>query len=688
MDFQPLEQDFQPSELTLRVSSNVRNLSFTPLSGEKEPIPDPATPAKKPEEIASNEELFLNGHHLEQYRHATYAPEPYYEEALRRDPGDSRCNNAMGLLLYRRGKFAEAESYFRAAVKRTTVRNPNPYDGEPHYNLGLSLKMQGDFDGAFDAFYKAVWNDAWQCAGYFELARIACRRGDFEEALELAERSLTRNTNHHKARHLKIALLRKLNRADEAVAEIETAFKADPIEFGALYEQKLLGIESAFDALIRGYVHNYIEIALDYAHAGCFEEALVLLAEAPQNDPMVGYYAGWIEMQRGNGGSGAFAKAQAASPKCCFPHRIECVLALTAAMEANPADPRAPYYLGNFWFGHRRYDEGVACWERSVELDSNFPTAWRNLGLAYMNKRNDAAKSGDALEKAFALDPTDSRVFFELDQLRKKTAVSVEARLAEMRKQMDVVLDRDDQTIELLSVLNILGNHEEALQILSERTFHPWEGGEGKGAGKYVIARVELAKKAIDDARYNEAIELLQRSRSYPHNLGEGKLSGAQENNILYYLGCACEGLGDSEKANAFFNEATQGLSEPTSALYYNDQPPEMILYQGLAHRKLGNESEAVVVFNKLVDYGNAHVDDDVQMDYFAVSLPDFLVFDVDLVEQNKIHCHYMRGLGQLGLQQKDAAAATFAEALKLSPFHLGAQIHNALLKFQPVKKR
>ena len=81
-------------------------ISYTPLPTPDYPIPQPATPASPPAEIESNEELFLNGLHLEQYRHATYEPEAYYQEALRRDPADSRCNNAMGSLLLRRGKFA------------------------------------------------------------------------------------------------------------------------------------------------------------------------------------------------------------------------------------------------------------------------------------------------------------------------------------------------------------------------------------------------------------------------------------------------------------------------------------------------------------------------------------------------------------------------------------------------------
>ena len=116
-------------------------------------------------------------------------------------------------------EFAEAEAYFRQAVASLTRRNPNPYDGEPYYNLGLALKMQGHYEKAFDAFYKAVWNAAWQDAAYFELAKLACLDGQLEESLALVVRSLHRNWTHHKARHLKIALLRRLGRADAAQKE-------------------------------------------------------------------------------------------------------------------------------------------------------------------------------------------------------------------------------------------------------------------------------------------------------------------------------------------------------------------------------------------------------------------------------------------------------------------------------------
>src|SRR5690606_38040359 len=113
-----------------------------------------------PRDIASVDELFLTGVHLEQYRHATRSPELYWREALRRDSGDSRCLNALGLRHLRRGEFAKAEEHFRKAIARLTMLNPNPRDGETHYNLGVALRFLGRGTEAYDAFSKAAWNQA------------------------------------------------------------------------------------------------------------------------------------------------------------------------------------------------------------------------------------------------------------------------------------------------------------------------------------------------------------------------------------------------------------------------------------------------------------------------------------------------------------------------------------------------
>ena len=76
------------TKLTVKVLENGRELvAYTPEKQEIPELPKPAEAIGEPWSIQTNEELYLAGLHIEQYRHATYLPDPYYLEALKRDPG-------------------------------------------------------------------------------------------------------------------------------------------------------------------------------------------------------------------------------------------------------------------------------------------------------------------------------------------------------------------------------------------------------------------------------------------------------------------------------------------------------------------------------------------------------------------------------------------------------------------------
>ena len=222
-------------ETSLRLAVYDRNgrelLSYAPQEKKIERIPDPAPAAKLPSEIQTIEELYLTGLHIEQYRHATYLPDPYYLEALARDPGDIRANNAYGTLLLRRGLFAESETYFRRAIERMTKRNPNPYDSEAYVNLGLSLLYQDRAGEAYDALYKATWTAAQQETAFYHLAAIDCRRGEFRQALCHIDRSLVRNYHSLKARALRGMILMHLGREKEAASWFAQNLELDAFDY-------------------------------------------------------------------------------------------------------------------------------------------------------------------------------------------------------------------------------------------------------------------------------------------------------------------------------------------------------------------------------------------------------------------------------------------------------------------------
>lgn len=683
-----VDDSVTPDNILLVISdANGRELlRYEPLKNRQNEFPEPAKAALPPAEVPNNEQLFLTGQHLEQYRHATYSPVPYYEEALRRDAGDVRNNNALGLWYLRRGQFAKSEPYFRKAIETLTQRNPNPYDGEPYYNLGLCLKFQGKWAEAYGAFYKAAWSSAWQDSAYFSIAQLDVANGHYEKALEHIQWSLDRNARNSKAWALKATALRKLGETEKALQVCAEGLQRDAFNLALYFEQGDAGKEQLAQRA-RGYDHNYIEYALDYAAAGLYEDALQFLSGAKST--MATYYTAWLYFQLNDKTNAQryFEKAAQSTSYLVFPNRLEDIAVLQLAAKENPADAKAPYYLGNLWYDKKQYDNAIEQWELSAKRDKTFPTVFRNLGIAYFNKRNDPEKALYCFEQAFALDKKDARVLMELDQLYKRLNKDLKERLQFLEQHIDVVEWRDDLYLERVALYNFPGEHQKAYQLIMDRQFHPWEGGEGKVSGQYIYSLVEMAKEHIARRQYPKAIELLEKAQVYPDNLGEGKLFGAKENDIFYWLGVVYEQTGDKNLATEYFKKATDGLSEPTAAMFYNDQPPDKIFYQGMAWRKLGNKDKALSIFNRLIEYGQSHRNDEVKIDYFAVSLPDLLIFEDDLNIRNQVHCDYIMGLGYLGLQKMEEAAASFDKVLAADNMHFGARTHaqmiDGLMKIQ-----
>ena len=731
-------------------------------SDDIRPIPDSAEAALLPEQVKTNEQLYLTGLHLEQYRHATWSPTDYYEEALRRDPNDIRCLNAMGLWYIRKGRFDRAEEYLRKAVKLAQKRNPNPYDGEPIYNLALALKYKsltpnpspkergvytsegetittdkgnhapllgrgvGGEAEAYDLFWKATWNKAWADAGYFEAAKISVMQGRYEDALDELDRCLVSNWHNHKARALKAAVLRKLGQTTDALALIDESLGFDLFNYGCRYEKYALTMNKeereVIDQMMHGNPENYHELALDYAQAGLWAECRDILWHALQffdtgkddyiATPMTSYYIGWAYLMEGSEGRAVicFKEAEKKASEYCFPNRLEDVIVLSIAKQLNPDGAKAPYYLGCLYYAARQYDLAIENWELSAKLDPAFSSVWRNLALGRFNKQNRQEEALEYMERAFSLDPDDARTFMELDQLYKRLHRPHADRLAFLQKYPQLISRRDELVLEEITLLNEVGRYEEAMQKLDAHTFHPWEGGEGKVPTQYQICRVELAKKLLNEElrikseelenvseeafmalcpSLQKAVTLLQECLEYPHHLGEGKLYGAQENDFYYLLGIAYDRLAIAAEAHSSFSilhssfrakaiacweEATKGPQEPAAAMYYNDAKPDKIFYQGLALYKLGRSGEAHGRFYRLINYGKQHIFEKQVMDYFAVSLPDLLIWEDSLDTKNLIHCKYMLALGYYGMGDREKAERYLAEVEALDNNHQGIQ--------------
>ena len=639
-----------------------RPVDAAALDRTREVATEPAAPA----DIASADELYFTGEHLEQYRHPTRLPEDYWQEALRRDAGDARCHIAMGRRALRMGCWQAAEEHFRSAIQRLTSRHPNPETGEAHYFLGVSLVYQGKFEAAYPVLYKATWTNAWRAAAYYQVALLDCRKRAFGTALDHLDAALATNADHTKAMVMQAIVLRHTGDSDEAADILDDVLAVDPLDHWARWEAVRCGLakEKEFFQSCRNDAQTILDIAFDYADAGFAEDAVALLEKhlarpvaacAVPNPlartPMVRYVLAWLKED-----AGLLAAARAQSPDWFFPSRPHEQIVLEWALAQAGKDPVASYALGNQWYDVRRHDEALAMWERSIADGAGFATVFRNLGIAMWNVRRDSTGARACFHKAMEIDPTDPRLVSEYDQLRAKLNDPLADRLAFLVAREPLVLQRDDCTVAMAGLFNLTGAPGRALRIMTSRRFHPWEGGEGSVLREYTAAHIALGREALAAGDAAAALAHFQGAMETPESLGEAYHLLQAKADVWYWSGMALRALGREQDALAEFDRCAREAGDFTSMAVTAFSP--LTWFRGQAMKELGRHDEARALFSAMKDHALAALAVPARIDYFATSLPNLLVFDEDMQGRRDSENNLLVALACHGLGDHDAARA------------------------------
>ncbi|MBN2314358.1 MAG: DUF5107 domain-containing protein, partial [Sedimentisphaerales bacterium] len=655
---------------SLLSSSNEVLISYQPVARKYDPaLPETVKAPPAPEDIKTIEELYLTGLRLEQIHNPRVDPKDYYNEALKRDPGDSRTNIILGIDDYKRAKFEQAEQKFRKAIERVSAEYTRPGNTEAYYHLGLALRAQGRFDEAYDAFYRATWDYTFHSAAYYQLAELSCRKQDFTLALEQIDRSLAMNATNTKAMNVKAAILRKLGRFKEARQLALRVADTDPLDFMAINELYLvqtgLGLKRArktlanLDVKMQGHVESYLELAIDYANCGLWEDAITVLQRPVEDNvnfagtyPMVHYYLGYFNQQQGDQAKAAtyFARATKMPTDYCFPFRQESIKVLKAAIKHNPSDARAFYYLGNLLYDLQP-EEAIPLWEKSRDIDDSFALVHRNLGWGYYRTRRDIPEAIANYERAVACDAGNPRFYVELDRLYEVGNVSLERRLALFEKNHETVVKRNDSFLREIMVLVLAGRYDSALDYLANNHFHVWEGG-GEIHDVYVDACLLRGLQHLENGKPEDALKDFQSASEYPENLSVGRpKNDRRAPQVAYSIGIAYEALGETGRSAEYFKKAVDQQG--------TNHWPQARFYQGLSYVKLNQNGSAEEIFDDLIKTGRRRLSERQTSDFFAK------FGEGQTSEARKASAHFTLGLGYLGKGQDEAAKAEFEKAVE-----------------------
>jgi tetratricopeptide (TPR) repeat protein len=418
-----------------------------------------------------------------------------------------------------------------------------------------------------------------------------------------------------------------------------------------------------------------LDLALDFARAGFYREAIELLRGAVPEPasgtaPLVQYYQADFLYRAGDEAAAKSARvaAKLAPPDYCFPARLEEIAILQSAIDADSNDARARYYLGNLFYDRRRHGEAIQRWEASAKIDPTFSIVWRNLGIGFVNISKNLEAARVAYDKALAANPSDARLLYERDQLRKKMRESPANRLMELEKLAALAQKRDDLTVELCALYNQTGRPREALKLLESRRFQPWEGGEGQALGQYSRAHVLLGRLAMKNRDAGTARKHFESALAAPENLAEAKHLLANQSDIHFWIATACEALGDRPAAERHWNIAAEssGDFQEMSVRAFSGKT----YYSALSLAALGQNDRAKKLLADLLMFAKDLATKPSKVDYFATSLPDMLLFEDDLNQRQKIESKFLSAQANLGLGDLAAGQSLLREVLEVNPSH------------------
>jgi tetratricopeptide (TPR) repeat protein len=660
-------------------------ISYQPVPRTNPPLPDTVKVPPAPKDVKTNEELYLTGLRVEQIHNPTVDPLQYYMEAIKRDPGDSRSNIALGIDYVKRGRYDEAIGHLRKAIERISAGYTRPMNTDAYYYLGLALRAQGQTKEAYDNFYRSTWDSAFHSAGYYQLAELSTRAGNYALAAEQVREALETNALDSKALGLQTALLRKLGHLDEAQQAAARMVEADPLDFLARNElylaQSKAGSQSAGQTLatlrelMRDEVQSYLELATDYMNWGAWPEAIEVLRRPVDSQmkfaatyPLVHYYLGYLYGQTGDPARAAeyYRNASTMPVDYCFAFRFETEEVLRTVLKTNPSDSKAYYYLGDMLYDLQP-QKAITYWEKSRELDPGFAPAYRNLGWGYYRALSDIPRAIQSYEQAVARANQDPRWFVELDTLYELGNVDPARRLAALEKNHGVLSDRMESLTREIMVLLLNNKLDQAIDYLTNNFFHVREGG-GEIHDIYVDAHLLKGLELMNQKNYRDALMHFEKAAEYPENLSVGRpKNDRRAAEVAYHIGLAHEALGEGEKASEYYR---QGAGQ--QALFRWQEAP---FYQGLCLKKLGRDSEAKANFDRLIEAGRRRLTDEGSSDFFAK------FGEQETRQARKASAHFLVGLGFLGEGQREQARAEFEQAAQMNQSHLWAKYELSAVK-------
>lgn len=433
------------------------------------------------------------------------------------------------------------------------IAKGNPEHVELQYYYGLSLWQTGQRERALKAFFKVPNSSKLFAAASYFTALAHLLQGEYEKTVPKLRYNMELQGFHYKSTLLLAYALFMSGAKGEAAALLDEYLDEHPVDYVAMYLKDLASERDDFGAFVLGQAQNVYEV-LNFFHGVqnwriCYW-LLVEYATAGGEDALLRcyqrYYAALVS---GADSVAALQEAvEAISLDYVFPNHP---LDRQILGQVLARSPKARYLYGLMCYKAENYGEAKRLWESLVEEDYAYSVVYRNLAFYCQKHEEDYARAVEIATKGLTKQPRNDDLYVILAACYRQLADVEQCRLLVETLQTRKQLSEKEASV-LIDLLNYLGEHAKAAEILEATNFHVWEHNP-EGLLPYNklykdtykgIARQALAQKDYDPAA--QALEkCLNMEKRYEEKFAE----------LYFYMGLVEEKRGNFPSALEYYRK-------------------------------------------------------------------------------------------------------------------------------------
>ncbi|HHY10272.1 MAG TPA: tetratricopeptide repeat protein, partial [Firmicutes bacterium] len=416
------------------------------------------------------------------------------------------------------------------------------------YYYGLALWRLGRREEALRTFFKIPpASKLFGAASYFAAVDLVSK-GRLGQAQAKLEYNLKFQPFHYKSRLLLAYVLIELGDYKKAAAVLREHLAANPIDYVAFYLQSMIGGEKECAGFLQR-AQNAYEVLTFLHELKDYQGCLEFLQSCGLENSLLAAYQNYYQALLSKGDYTALKEAvESLDLTYVFPnHRLDGEI-LSAVINDSP---KARYLYGLVHYGAENYTEAKRQWEVLAAQDYNYSVLYRNLAFYYQKHEQDYTKAVETARQGLTKEPLNHGLAEILAHCYLQLGDEVQiTRLTEAFRAKNRLTENETRV--LANLLNHLGEHEKAAEVLNSREFRMWEYCPENVipfTKLYADTYFGLARQALAKKDYKTAAEAIEKCLTMEKRYEE---KFAKQ---YFYMAVIQEKLGNFPKALEYYRK-------------------------------------------------------------------------------------------------------------------------------------